>query len=195
MTTVGYGDLALCDKEQDQLFVTVFAIFSVVLVAGAIGTLGNLYAENDRQNREAKMLASFDMDMIKALDQDGDGVDKNEYVLGMLSALGHLGRGDRGALREAVQLVRCRWEWSPDGGRPRRDQRSHQAEARGPQFAVKKAVVVGGLADDGRGEDRGADDAAAAGAARELWGSGRERAVAAVRGVLILFYRLRTRGA
>ena len=30
MTTVGYGDLALCDKEQDQLFVTVFAIFSVV---------------------------------------------------------------------------------------------------------------------------------------------------------------------
>ena len=90
MTTVGYGDLALCDKEQDQLFVTVFAIFSVVLVAGAIGTLGNLYAENDRQNREAKMLASFDMDMIKALDQDGDGVDKNEYVLGMLSALGHL---------------------------------------------------------------------------------------------------------
>ena len=90
MTTVGYGDLALCDKEQDQLFVTVFAIFSVVLVAGAIGTLGNLYAENDRQNREAAMLASFDMDMIKALDQDGDGVDKNEYVLGMLSALGHL---------------------------------------------------------------------------------------------------------
>mgnify|MGYP001173545739 FL=1 len=90
MTTVGYGDLALCDKEQDQLFVTVFAILSVVLVAGAIGTLGNLYAENDRQNREAKMLASFDMDMIKALDQDGDGVDKNEYVLGMLSALGHL---------------------------------------------------------------------------------------------------------
>ena len=90
MTTVGYGDLALCDKEQDQLFVTVFAIFSVVLVAGAIGTLGNLYAENDRQNREATMLASFDMDMIKALDQDGDGVDKNEYVLGMLSALGHL---------------------------------------------------------------------------------------------------------
>ena len=41
MTTVGYGELALCDKEQDQLFVTVFAIFSVVLVAGAIGTLGN----------------------------------------------------------------------------------------------------------------------------------------------------------
>ena len=77
----------MCIRDR---FVTVFAIFSVVLVAGAIGTLGNLYAENDRQNREAAMLASFDMDMIKALDQDGDGVDKNEYVLGMLSALGHL---------------------------------------------------------------------------------------------------------
>jgi len=90
MTTVGYGDLALCNKEQDMIFLTCFAIFSVVLVAGAIGTLGNLYNENDRQTREAKLLASFDIDMIKALDTDGDGVDKNEYVLGMLSALGHL---------------------------------------------------------------------------------------------------------
>ena len=89
-TQVGYGDLALCNKEQDMIFLACFAIFSVVLVAGAIGTLGNLYNENDRQTREAKLLASFDIDMIKALDTDGDGVDKNEYVLGMLSALGHL---------------------------------------------------------------------------------------------------------
>ena len=131
------------------------------------------------------MLASFDMDMIKALDQDGDGVDKRVRV-GHVECAGASGRGDRGALREAVQLVRCRWEWSPDGSLTSAAINVSSSGSARTAIRLKKAVVVGGLADDGRGEDRGADDAAAAGAAREFWGSGRERAVAAVRGSLIL---------
>ncbi|KAH8051931.1 potassium channel [Aureococcus anophagefferens] len=65
VTTVGYGDLSLCHPKTDMVFLIFF-------------------------RREAELLASFNIDMIKDLDTDGDGVDKNEYVLGMLAAMGHL---------------------------------------------------------------------------------------------------------
>ena len=84
---------------------TVFAIWPVVLVA--IGTPQFIRGERPPEP-EAKMLASFDMDMIKALDQDGDGVDER-VRLRHVECAGASRQGDR-ALREAVQLVRCRWE-------------------------------------------------------------------------------------
>ena len=90
VTTVGYGDLSLCHPKTDMVFLIFFVLSSVVFVTAAITTLSKLGDDIRHEAREAELLASFNIDMIKDLDTDGDGVDKNEYVLGMLAAMGHL---------------------------------------------------------------------------------------------------------
>ena len=90
VTTVGFGDLTLCHPVTDHWFLTVFAIMSVTLVAAAVQTITSLNDEIKAQRLETQLLDTFDIETIKALDTNGDGVDQNEYVLGMLEAMGHI---------------------------------------------------------------------------------------------------------
>ena len=90
VTTVGYGDLSLCHPKTDMVFLIGYIIVSVVFVAAAITTLSTLHADVEKERREAELLASFNINIIRDLDTDGDGVDENEYVLGMLAAMGHI---------------------------------------------------------------------------------------------------------
>ena len=88
--TVGYGDLTLCHPKTDMVFLTLYILIGVVFVSAAVTTLSTLYDDMAREKREVALLASFDIQQLRDLDTDGDGVDKNEYVLGMLAAMGHI---------------------------------------------------------------------------------------------------------
>ena len=80
VTTVGYGDLELCSTKRDHIFLAVFSICSVTMVAAAIQTISSLSSEIEAARVEAELLATFDIDTIKSLDTNGDGVDQNERV-------------------------------------------------------------------------------------------------------------------
>ncbi|KAH8097491.1 potassium channel [Aureococcus anophagefferens] len=66
ITTIGYGDLDLGCEGDVQVFLTVYIVLSVT---------------------EERLLNDFDVDRILAMDMDGDGVQKAEFVIGMLVAM------------------------------------------------------------------------------------------------------------
>ncbi|KAJ8610821.1 hypothetical protein CTAYLR_006459 [Chrysophaeum taylorii] len=87
VTTVGYGDLSFHHKTEAHLFLIFFIPLSVVAVGAALTNLSNAHADAAQERKERALLAKFDMDMIRSLDTNGDGVDRNEYILGMLQAM------------------------------------------------------------------------------------------------------------
>lgn len=76
VTTVGYGDLDFNHSTEARVFLIFFIPFSVVLVGSAISSLSNAYADIRREKKEHELLARFDMDLIRSLDTNGDGVDR-----------------------------------------------------------------------------------------------------------------------
>ncbi|KAH8059289.1 potassium channel [Aureococcus anophagefferens] len=86
ITTIGYGDLdAACLGGVTPM--TCYVLGSVVLVAAAIANLTAALKERGEDLEERRLLEAFDVDEIMALDLDGDGVSKAEFLLGMLSAM------------------------------------------------------------------------------------------------------------
>ena len=87
VTTVGYGDITLRCVAKCQTFLIFFIFFSVIIVAAAVGNLCGIYSVYKAQKREQKLLGTFDVNVLKEMDRDGDGVCEAEYILGMLQAL------------------------------------------------------------------------------------------------------------
>ena len=87
ITTIGYGDLDLGCEGDVQVFLTVYIVLSVVIVAAALSNLSNVYTTYTEQVTEERLLNDFDVDRILAMDMDGDGVQKAEFVIGMLVAM------------------------------------------------------------------------------------------------------------
>ena len=86
-TTVGYGDVTIATREGK--IVAIFHIlFSVSLLGSLIGEVFELMKAREDQLKRAEMLKKrLDPELIKSLDKDGAGVDKLEFVTGMLIKL------------------------------------------------------------------------------------------------------------
>lgn len=87
VTTVGYGDLEFQHVFAARLFLIFFIPGAVVSVGAALQTLANAYHDHQKELREKQLLSTLNMDMIRSMDTNGDGVDRNEYILGMLQAM------------------------------------------------------------------------------------------------------------
>lgn len=87
-TTVGYGDVTLSEQHA-RLWAFFHILFSVSWLAAFIGRAQDLYNERLYQIKQHTVLMRrLDGDLIQSLDKDGGGVDKLEFVLGMLMNLG-----------------------------------------------------------------------------------------------------------
>jgi len=86
-TTVGYGDVTI-QTDEGKIYATVHLIFSVSLLGSLISEVFALMASRADQLKRAELLKKrLDPELIKSLDKDGKGVDRTEFVLGMLYKL------------------------------------------------------------------------------------------------------------
>ena len=86
-TTVGYGDVRI-STQAARGFACVHVLLSVAMVGALISDIESVRAERLIAFKELRLLRrKLDADLIRSLDKDGDGVDKVEFVVGMLTAL------------------------------------------------------------------------------------------------------------
>merc|ERR1712032_358810 len=87
-TTVGYGDVAL-STQQARLWAFFHIAVSVAWLAALISHVEELRQRRKAQlQRQRWLVGQLDADSIRALDMDNKGVDKLEFVVGMLIHLG-----------------------------------------------------------------------------------------------------------
>mmetsp|Transcript_1110 Transcript_1110/g.2340 ORF Transcript_1110/g.2340 Transcript_1110/m.2340 type:complete len:311 (-) Transcript_1110:106-1038(-) len=87
-TTVGYGDETLTHSGA-RFTAGCYALFSVGAVGGAFAGVASAKEEANLELRRRDLLRRpLDIDMILGMDQNGDGVDRAEFVVGMLVAMG-----------------------------------------------------------------------------------------------------------
>uniref|UniRef100_A0A7S1QCJ5 EF-hand domain-containing protein n=1 Tax=Alexandrium catenella TaxID=2925 RepID=A0A7S1QCJ5_ALECA len=88
MTTVGYGDVQLTTRAS-RVWAFFHIAMSVSWLAALISEVGDRKKIRRCELLEATMLArQLDKDMITSLDRFGNGVDKVEFVVGMLIEVG-----------------------------------------------------------------------------------------------------------
>ena len=93
-TTIGLGDIAP-QTQGGRTYGILHMILSVVLFGSILRTILNALDRRVASAKKAEMLKrQLDRDLITKLDRDGDGVDKAEFVLGMLEALDVLKKSD-----------------------------------------------------------------------------------------------------
>ena len=87
-TTVGYGDIYVSDASGHRLFASFHILYSVSSLAALLNTVQVLHSERMIQIRKATLLQrQLDPDLIQSLDKDNNGLDKLEFVVGMLTKL------------------------------------------------------------------------------------------------------------
>ncbi len=92
-STVGYGLVAseLPSTPEMHLWSVVHILLGVTLLSGAIGQVVHLSTIRKAKMRRNEIInATMDEALIDALDRDGNGVDRMEYTVGMLTQLGLL---------------------------------------------------------------------------------------------------------
>jgi len=93
-TTVGYGDMSL-SKESSRAFSFFFILLGFAFVGAAIGNVSAIQMERELEAKKRKVLGkSLSQDMLSEFDKDGKGVDRCEFVCGMLVQLGKVSEED-----------------------------------------------------------------------------------------------------
>ena len=93
-TTIGLGDIAPV-TEAGRLIGIFNMMISVVLLGAIIGTILSALDRRVASQRKAEFLKKqLDINLIQSLDRDGDGVDRAEFVLGMLERLDVITKSD-----------------------------------------------------------------------------------------------------
>ena len=96
-STIGYGLVAgrMPGTPSMRAFASVHIIFGTTLLASTVGHLLSLRGQRHAKLRALKLKnATLDKELIEALDRDGNGVDRMEYVVGMLTQLGLISWND-----------------------------------------------------------------------------------------------------
>lgn len=94
MTTVGYGDIGMTTQEA-RFCATVHILVSVTLLATFISKAQALYSGRLQELKRAELLRKqLDIELITSLDKNGDGVNKLEFVVGMLIKLEIIAEAD-----------------------------------------------------------------------------------------------------
>ena len=87
-TTVGYGDVGVRDAPGPRIFASFHILYSVSSLSALFNTVSVLHSERKIQLRKAALLQrQLDADLIQSLDKDNNGLDKLEFVVGMLTKL------------------------------------------------------------------------------------------------------------
>ena len=87
-TTVGYGDVSL-ETTAARAWASFHILVSVSWLAALIGTIEDLRHKRHAQLARAVLLTKpLDREEVLKLDQGGQGIDKLEFVIGMLQMLG-----------------------------------------------------------------------------------------------------------
>ena len=87
-TTIGLGDIAP-QTQAGRLYGVFHMVAATSLIGTIIGTILGALRRRAQDAKKAEMLRkTLDEELIATLDRDGDGVDKTEFVLGMLEILG-----------------------------------------------------------------------------------------------------------
>lgn len=86
-TTVGYGDVPV--MEESRPFAVIHIGVGVALLGACIAEVPALFDIRSVQIRQLEILQrALDVEMIKQLDRDGNGVDKLEFCIGILIEIG-----------------------------------------------------------------------------------------------------------
>ena len=87
-TTVGYGDVRI-STSGGHMWAFFHIVISVSLLAAIVGDVNKLRRQRSMALAKLKMFRStLDLDMLRSLDKDQSGVDKFEFVIGMMDQLG-----------------------------------------------------------------------------------------------------------
>jgi len=89
-TTIGYGDVTarLGATPSMHLYTTAHILLSVFWLAAMLADLQSTRGAVLARRRQEQLLAArIDGSLIPSLDRDGDGVDRIEYVIGMLAQM------------------------------------------------------------------------------------------------------------
>jgi voltage-gated potassium channel Kch len=93
-TTVGYGDVFM-RSQAARAWSSLHIAIAVATLGAFLGKAQDLLSEREHQLKRVEMLKrQLDRDLILSLDADGNGVDKFEFVVGMLIKLELISIGD-----------------------------------------------------------------------------------------------------
>ena len=93
-TTVGYGDVRMMTQAA-RLWTSIHIAYAVGILGGFLSKMQELSDERKRQLKRWEMLQKkLDVELMMSLDKDGNGVDKLEFVVGMLTNLDIISSGD-----------------------------------------------------------------------------------------------------
>ena len=86
-TTVGYGDVSI-ETDSGKVVAIVHIMFSVAIIAMLISEIDGAAKRRAHALEKLRLIrAKLDPDLICSLDQDGNGVCKLEFVIGMIVKL------------------------------------------------------------------------------------------------------------
>lgn len=86
LTTLGYNDLAYQHKQKHRTLLIIFIPCSVIIGTAAISNVARIHRDIREEHKMSQMLDGLNTETIEAMDQNGDGVDKNEFVLFCIKA-------------------------------------------------------------------------------------------------------------
>ena len=87
MTTVGYGDVAIT-TQAGRMTAFFHILISVTWLATFVSKLRALHSDRQQELKRQELLSKqLDTTLITSLDTDGNGVNKLEFVVGMLTKL------------------------------------------------------------------------------------------------------------
>lgn len=90
VTTIGYGDIVI-EKRTMKVFVVIYALFASVGLTYALARMVDAASDvAELRKRESLLHAELDAALVRRLDRDGRGLDRAEFVVGMLRILGHV---------------------------------------------------------------------------------------------------------
>lgn len=87
-TTVGFGDISIT-TSAGRVFASIHILVSVAALGATIGEIDSIRSKRkELLERADRLRKELDQSMIDALDKNGDGVDKFEFIIGSLVHLG-----------------------------------------------------------------------------------------------------------
>jgi len=142
-TTVGYGDIKLTTKAS-RMWAFFHIALSVSWLAALLSEISERKALRRAQLQEVQMLSrQLDIELLKSLDRNGNGVDKLEFVVGMLTELGAELCGQP-LTWEDVEPFIAQFEAADadHSGRLSKEDLALMAERRRARFGAKKVQLI-----------------------------------------------------
>jgi len=147
-TTVGYGDVRIAsDAGKMTAFIHIFV--SVSMLAALLSELGALRTQRRQElKRGRQFLGRINPDTVLSLDLNGDGVDRFEFVVGMLTRLEFVSATDVQSFCAQFDALNT----SGDGVIKRRELEKYAATqqqfAASPERSAQVAKLVASVASD-----------------------------------------------